>query len=119
MESNTTEDGKKVAEFMGIKVVPYTHFTGAEVLAIVPNEGLIDWPTLHVYSPDQSWELLMPVVEKFMMIDPSIFNYDSVGMSGLRHQQEIIQALSICTPIDRLYRYVVNAIKWYNQTQKK
>lgn len=53
----------------------------------------------------ESWDWLMPVVEK---IDQTIKNTHWIKGYWFVHE------LSITTPINELYKYVVEFIKWHN-----
>lgn len=64
-----------------------------------------------------SWDWLMPVVEKFYTIEASVFNYNVSSMTELRLKQEILEAFSIVTPINTVYKALVSNIKWYNTQQ--
>lgn len=70
---------------------------------------------LSFYESD--WNLLMDVVEKIRNMDPSLFNYNVKEMTEFRMWISQIQALSIFTPIDKVYAVLVNFIKWYNSTK--
>lgn len=105
-EGSAKTDNELIAEFMGIKVAPYEHWAAGKVIAIVPEEGIIDYPQLNVYNPSIDWNQLMPVVEK---INKVVGAYPSFPVEYIE-----LTELSIFIKIDRLHVYVVNFIKWYN-----
>lgn len=119
-------DNELIADFMGIEVSPYTHYAYGDVIAIVPKEGIIDYPQLNIYNPDTSWDWLMPVVEKIGTLDknervshmysteinpngttitPSMYTSETKWM--IRHNSRNM--------LINTYKAVVEFIKWYNK----
>lgn len=113
-------DNELIAEFMGIKVAPYTHYLHGDVTAIVPEEGCIDWPMLTIYCPDKSWDWLMPVVEKIEsdpLMDVCIFK-EATQIRRWDGSKEVFE-WKILEPdgsskIAHVYRAVIKTIQWYN-----
>lgn len=61
-----------------------------------------------------SWDWLMPVVEKIRSTAGVCINSDSKE----KHFAFEIFGLNIVTPIETVYMYVINYIKWYNLNNK-
>lgn len=57
-----------------------------------------------------NWNWLMPVVEKIDSLNIEEFNIDEFD-----NQIEILLKLDIFTPIDKVYKAIVEFIKWYNE----
>lgn len=125
---NTTENNKLIAEFMGFR--PDTGVSG-EVR--FHNQGECgeqkNFPkTYYKYDSDhykeqdtyyldeleyrESWEWLMPVLQKIALLskegDPT--DHNPALHWGLR-------GLMVCLDIDKAYKAVVDFINWYNQNK--
>ncbi len=83
------KDNELIAEFMGLPLTKsLPSFTG----------GFKDEPFMR-WKYNQSWDWLMPVVEK---------------ISGL-HLNDYVTTLPLSTDIKTAHKAVVEFIKWYNQ----
>lgn len=102
-------DNELIAEFMGIEVVPYNHELMGDVMAIVPKEGILDYP-LNIFNPQEDWNWLMSVVEKINKVCENTGYPDDT----------IIQYLHvISSSISDVYEAVIQFIKWYNSQTPK
>ena len=111
-------DNELIAEFMGFT---FAFERGHRVYNVPKGEDLkyAAFKLPHVkLNYDSSWDWLMPVVEKINTMEPSEFNYHVTRMTEFRICQEKLQMYSITTPINQVYKMVVDFIKWYNQTKK-
>lgn len=106
-----------IARFMGISVAEYQHYALGAVIAVVPDDGCLDWPSLTIYSPDTSWDCLMSVVEKIKHIDILVFNYDPDKMARFREMRNHFLNLTITTPIELVYIRAIEVISLYNETR--
>jgi hypothetical protein len=62
MTQEQIEGNRIIAEFMNVPVVDYMTATGDRLLAVVSDEGIIDWPELDIYAPSHDWNSLMAAV---------------------------------------------------------
>lgn len=94
-------DNELIAEFMGYSFCKTEHdtFWNTEDRNASPE----DWQfhSDHLRYND-SWDWLMPVVEKIVRLD--------------EHHMDV-GSLPIGTPINEVYESVVKFIKWYNMTK--
>lgn len=107
-------DNETIADFMDIKVAPYSHYAHGAVIAVVPEEGCIDWTKLTIYCPDSSWDWLMPVVEKIAEL-PNVYNieiYPTV-MTSIYSDETFEESGGI----EATYKAVIEFIKWYQPTE--
>lgn len=134
-------DNELIAEFMGFdRVELYTDIDGNDHhFYKYPFEKGTPYPWFKPYRSEQmefhtSWDWLMPVVEKIMdtelpngkyanYVEFSITNHDNIGwifwnknIPGDQNQQQSYPMGG--TRISRVYRSVVEFIKWHNQQSK-
>jgi hypothetical protein len=101
-------DNELIAEFMGIRhrkqygIMGDTEWTEVEVTY---RTSIAEWQSA---KWDKSWDWLMPVVEK---ID-GIYDYD-------RSMYNRVVELPVSTPINEVYKAVVQFITWYNENKKR
>jgi hypothetical protein len=111
-----TEGSALIAEFMGIEVVPYEHWLLGDVMAIVPKEGIIDYP-LNVYNPSEDWNLLMPACYKWDTIE--FANSDSNTKKRYMGLCDQLDHTVSCYEILPTFDQLVKNLKWYNETQSR
>jgi len=113
-------DNELIAEFMGYEYRPSNE--GLRPFGWVkigsknylennfgPNNIILCRVTKHMMF-DSSWDWLMPVVEKIETIAPT--DVKEINNEGLA-----IFELGLMTPIEELYKAVVEFIKWYNSKE--
>lgn len=93
------EGNKLIAEFMGYVVLE----AGYRSKDLERNELQID-----DLKYQKSWDCLMPVVEK---IEKYVCKYNL-------KERFCMGMLSILTPIEDVYKEVIEFIKWYNKNNK-
>jgi len=106
-------DNELIAEFMSKKV----RYAGT-VLYLTDEDGYIDYVDgPGVYWPDRDWQQLMPVVEKIENLGIST----KIECDGISTQVTIRQICVWENPsskIEKVYKAVVEFIKWHNSQQK-
>jgi hypothetical protein len=95
-------DNELIAEFMGSRVKLWD---GVPRIKTAKHGLQSVWSELQY---DKSWDWLMPVVEK---ID-GIYDYD-------RSMYNRVVELPVSTPINEVYKAVVQFITWYNENKKR
>lgn len=124
---NIIKNNKLIAQFMGGKLNGELSFRIAQNDIFIPNCGVVRWDTVEtgkgpVIKYHESWDWLMPVVEKI----ESIENYSVDITKGYtrificlntedryRHGNQIAYC-SILNKIEATYIAVIKFIKWYN-----
>jgi len=138
---NETDKGNKlIAEFMGYKI----KHLGKGDLFTDPTTGFPS--TVHGLDFHESWDWLMPVVEKIeQMILKDVIDYEDknyeneklrfpicftanqqeawiqfyhIGVSGGDAHFDIIKKYSNISKIDAVYNVIIEFIKWYNKENK-
>ena len=101
----TVEGNKLIDEFMQL---PVSMVHGALCYA--------DWDGMHSVKYHESWDWLMPVVEKVS----TVFNQmDFIEIAEMPKSAQEIWELKICAPsIAVVWFAVVSFIQWYNQQKK-
>jgi hypothetical protein len=113
------EDNELIAQFMGWKLVePTRPFQGNKF-----ENGTDVMYTVQLCY-DTSWDWLMPVVEKIGKLYEANFPPPEDFMKKILAHEDPIEkeyidviSTSIYTPIDEVYKVVVEFIKWYNKQQ--
>jgi len=103
-----------IAEFMGLpltKEVP--EFTEGRKIKTVPFQN---------WKYHSSWDWLMPVVEKIAKLESEnidMFN-KPIGDANKEASMQYfnVTGLFITTSIDKVYKTVIEFIKWYNQLKE-
>lgn len=120
-EQEIIEGNKLIAEFMGgITSNMNNRIVQGYQNIWLPFHGICNWGTIKtgngkILLYHSSWDWLMPVVEKIKNISGAFINSDSQDEKFAY----LIFSLSITTPIETVYIYVINFIKWYNTWQKE
>lgn len=102
----TTEGNKLIAGFMDFPVTESVK--GA--LVWFDDDGAKDV----LYH--ESWDWLMPVVEKISDIDDFAYEEDDAITT---EQTKIVLTTHVCVSIETLYERVVKFINWYNNNKLK
>jgi len=63
---------------------------------------------------DQSWDWLMPVIQKIKQLQ-----WDSVKNYDLGFEADLVLRLEIWTPIEQVWKAVIDFIKWHNSQPTK
>jgi len=106
-------DNELIAEFMGLPLTKReVKFTGGT--KEVPFQN---------WKYNQSWDWLMPVVEKIETLYDKAFPPDFIAKllakePTIDHHYMDVIALPLSTKINEAYGSVVEFIKWYNQQKK-
>ena len=104
-------DNELIAEFMGLLVFPNT-----EEMQAYPLDKLIEWVYPYQIKYYESWDWLMPVVEKIdnlndgkyiVTIEPMITIISNMGEAP-------IVEIPFSNRLQNTYKAVVEFIKWYN-----
>jgi hypothetical protein len=106
-------DNELIAEFMGFRrpdgeryyVVP------AEYKNLTYNEDIIEDNNRQLFF-SESWDWLMPVVEK--IVEVTCVDGAKVGGAGMA--LKLFAERPITTSIEAIHKGVVDWIKWYNET---
>lgn len=102
-------DNELIAEFMGCKWLGEGYHDNSDTNF---HQGIKDQDGDIVEAQyGTSWDWLMPVVEKISNIHPSICNGEMLAIA----RYKAATSLPMSTPIDIVYKAVVEFIKWYNQ----
>lgn len=97
-------DNELIAEFMGFKYLGEGYHDSSDHCFV---EGYQDGNDVYECRWNESWDALMPVVEKILDTAPT--DVREINNEGLA-----IFELSLGTPISEVYKAVVEFIKWYN-----
>lgn len=101
-------DNELIAEFMGFtpqKSSLGNTYSHPNLMGVYGGSGM-------KFKYDTSWDWLMPVVERIESLGDS---NDRIFESSEFHE---LMELSIKTSIERVYWFVIQFIKWYNDQSK-
>lgn len=101
-------DNELIAEFMGLQPNPHDggRTWGDEVIELNGHLYSPEWTTLKYH---ESWDWLMPVVEKIY----EKYLQDTNQVGKYEHYRKVID-LAVIANIGAVYNRVVEFIKWYN-----
>ena len=127
-ETKQLTDNEIIAAFMGFDVYDYELFGNmTRVYSPKTNDSVLRALTMHNINQlkyHQSWDWLMPVVEKIEKLYHEAFPKDFIQKllakePTIDHHYMDVIAAPLATPINEAYESVVAFIKWYsNQPQK-
>ena len=129
MENKEIIEGNKlIAEFMGVKNVrEYELNSKHKCLVISDDDGFIDYVEgINFLSYNDSWNRLMPVVEKIentgcvVEISYSLVCMCRICVIGKKHEKSFNITNDNnggLNPIISIWRSVVEFIKWYNENK--
>ena len=109
MKNETIEGNKLIAIFMGWIKSPYDN-----TLNKVYSKDLLEGKHLQYFCYDESWDELMPVVEK---IESLGFRVEIIGLTCsiyTNSEENIYVDEPAMTKTEATWQSVVEFIKWYN-----
>lgn len=112
MMENITENNKLIAEFMGAKQMPDPDCWWFEIPPT--KHGSHGWTTFFYH---ESWNWLMPVVEKIESMDYGFKICRKVVEVYIDLTKKVLFKVKESSRIESTYSAVVWFIKWYNQTK--
>lgn len=121
-KTETVSDNEVIADWMASKVNVNERGRKEYLLLEAPKGFSGDcWYELGNVRYATSWDWLMPVVRKIESLMPTIkipehLEYLKNGTHGSEPYVEVI-SLPIASPIEEIYKAVVEFIKWYNNSQ--
>lgn len=121
---DTLENNKLIATFMGWKEMSHTKSKNWMLSHVVDGkEYAIREKSLSAMRFVESWDWLMPVVEKIESLnengfDVTIYSDPQVKIDDWRNRKEIVRISKdhgIGSKIEAIYMAVIEFITWYNQ----
>lgn len=121
------ESNKLIAEFMGAKYDKDTRFPMHQDDLWLPIHGICNYTTIEVgrgktLRYHNSWDWLMPVVEKIesLLPDDSIvtIEYKDCLIPILNDQEPFTIHTNRDTKLEAVYYAVLQFIQWYNQQNR-
>lgn len=109
------KDNELIAEFMGVPKL--TDKNGFVWDVSGTGKGIYGLHSKYLRY-NEKWDWLMPVVEKIEKLHSEKFHYDFEKISKGEWPQDKeymdVIALPLSTPIDEVYKAVIEFINWYN-----
>lgn len=109
---NEIENKNILAESEVVEVPSTTLIEGNNLIAHFMGVDKAFDARSKIYHYDSSWDWLMPAVRKIQGIAGPLIDSDSED----KRYAFLLFTLSIVTPIETVYMYVINYINWYNQS---
>ena len=119
----TTEEvlsgNRLICDFMGVKpksYIPEVFYWQDAPFFYVSEHGMekVMDAIVGYVKYHKSWDWLMPVVEKIKSAAGALSSQDSIE----KQKAFLLFGLGISTPIETVYMYVINNIKYYNSLTK-
>jgi hypothetical protein len=112
-------DNELIAEFMAVKK-EVNEMERTQYLLITAPKGFAgNWYESGLTGYHESWDWLMPVVDKIDKLHDEKFKYDSIEIAKGNWPKDEkymdIIAAPLNTTINEVYENIVEFIKWYNQ----